>query len=64
MKTKKILILLCFIVSTRSYSNISTLDFDNISLDTLDDELNSQYDQEIATTFAPKKPRHLRIFNP
>lgn len=52
MKTKKILILLCFIVSTRSYSKeispISTLDFDEISLDTLDDEFNSQYDKEIS----------------
>ena len=48
MKTKKILILLCFIISTRSYSTISSLNFDDISLDTLDDELNSQYDQEIA----------------
>ncbi len=49
MKTKKILILLCFIVSTPSYSTISAGDFDeNMSLDTLDSELNTQLDLEVA----------------
>ncbi len=49
METKKIVILLCFIVSTRTYSaELSAFDFDLVSLDTFDDELNSGYDQEIA----------------
>jgi hypothetical protein len=55
MKTKKIVILLCLLLSTPSYSaeqgsEISPLGLDdfNFSLDSLDEEFNAQYDQEIA----------------
>ncbi len=48
MKTKNIIIALCLIVSTELYSDISSFDFDKINFDTLEEQLNSQYDQEIA----------------
>lgn len=48
MKTKKIVILLCFIASTQLYCSISSLDFDEMSLDDIPVG-TSEYDQAIDT---------------